>query len=431
MSSFAGILGVIVFIFGLLGLFFLGNPVVFPIVGVHLAAGALAVLYWLFKFGLKGLGEASSAVVGRKAKFGYSAGFYLIIFVALLSAVNWIAYKNNKRFDLTKEGVYSLSAQTKTVIDKLSKPLKFVAFKGQEQANEDQIKELLELYKYINPSKVSTELVDPRTKPQLVEKYEMKAGNLLYMQLGTDQDPQKSVSRINEVSEQAVTNAVLKLSRGQSKKIYFVEGHGEPSLQSEAADGIKGLALAISDENLTAESLFLGDKSEVPADAAAVLLVSPQRAIPAAEKNLLISYANKGGRLLLFADPIASASSQAAMNSAGMADLADIAGAFGVVVSKDVVVDLVQRLFGPLALGAEIVARDFGNHPITKGLPSDGITIFNLASSLTYPESNTESADKPDYQALVKSEKIHGLKETWPDCLILRSQAQIFLRLKI
>ena len=97
MGSFLGIFGAIVLIFGLLGLLFLGSPLNFPIVALHLGIGFLVLIFWLFKHGLKGLGEASSAVVGRKALFGFSAGAYLVVFVILLAGVNWIANNNNKR----------------------------------------------------------------------------------------------------------------------------------------------------------------------------------------------------------------------------------------------------------------------------------------------------------------------------------------------
>ncbi len=396
MRSFIGIFGAIVFIFGLLGLLFMGSPTTFPIVGLHLVVGVLAVLFWLFNSGLQGLGDASSAMLGRKARFGYSAGIYILILVALLGAFNWIVYKNNRRFDLTLEGVYSLSPQSKSVIDNLKKPLKLVAFKGQEADNDELIKSLLDLYRYVNPEKVSYEIVDPKTKPHLVEKYEMKAGNLLYLQLGEDQE--KSVSRINELSEQALTNAVIKLSRGASKKIYFVEGHGEPSLKAENADGIKALAQAIGDENLTAEAIFLGEKNEIPEDASAVLLVSPKRNIPQAEKDLLVKYANAGGRLLLFSDPDMPGAQP-------VNDIKELASGFGITIGNDVVVDLVQRLFGPMVLGAEIVARDYGSHPVTRGFGADSVTIFNLASSVSAPSNKPEDPAAPSYQALVSSGK--------------------------
>jgi ABC-type uncharacterized transport system involved in gliding motility auxiliary subunit len=398
MKSFWGIFGAIVLIFGLLGLLFLGDPLTFPIVGLHLGLGFVALVYWFFKSGMQGLGEASSAVVGRKARFGFSAGVYLLVFVALLSAVNWLANANNKRWDLTQEGVFSLSAQSKTVIQNLKRPLKLVAFKSVESDISEQAKSLFELYTYVNPSKITTEIVDPRTKPHLVEKYEMKAGNLLYLQLGEDSDAKKSVFRINQVDEQSLTNAVVKLTRGDSKKVYFLEGHGEPGLDNTDKDGLKALALAISDENLVAESIFLGDKESIPEDAAAVLVVSPKRSIPQREKDLLQAYAEKGGRLLLFTDPVLPGAEP-------VTDVAELSAKFGITIGTDVVVDLVQRLFGPMALGAEIVARDYASHPVTKGFGTDSITIFNLASSVSIPASDNSKQDAPTYQSIVKSGK--------------------------
>lgn len=392
MKSFIGILGSVIFGFGIVGFFFAGQTFSLPIVSLHLIIGLILVLVWFFTSGVKNLSNASGAVMGRSAKFGVSAILYVSLFLGLLSALNWIAKKNNHRFDLTKEGVYSLSPQSKGIIENLKKPLKLVAFKGQENVNDEQLKDLFSLYKYANSSKVNSEVIDPRTRPDLVEKYEMKQGNVIFLQYGEDSDAKKSFSRINEASEQALTNAVLKLERGEAKKIYSVEGHGEARLGDTDPQGLKSFADALQDENLSIEGIFLGETLAIPEDAAAVLLVSPQQPLPQKEKDVLVKYAEEGGRLILFTDPQRPA------------DVKEVASKFGISVSEDVVVDLVQRLFGPLALGAEIVARDYGIHPITRNLKPENVSIFNLASSVIAPKDQ-QAGDAPIYSELVSSGK--------------------------
>lgn len=393
MKSFLGILGAVLFGFGLVGFFFIGEGAFsFPIVTAHLIFGLGLILLWFFTAGIKNLGNASGAMVGRTARFGYSAVLYASLFSGLIVAINWIAKQNNHRFDLTKEGVYSLSAQSKSIAENLKKPLKLIAFKGQETVNDEQLKDLFDLYKYANSSKISAEIIDPRTKPFLVEKYEMKQGNVIYLQYGEDADAKKGVSRINEASEQALTNAVIKLTRGESKKIYAVEGHGEPSLTDAGQQGLKALADAIKDENLSIEGIFLGEKAAIPDDASAVLLISPQKPLPQQEKDLLIKYAEQGGRLLLFTDPQRPG------------DVSEIASRFSISIANDVVVDLVQRLFGPVALGAQIVARDYGSSPVTRNLSPENVTVFTVASSVSMPK-DAKPGEGPQFSELVKSGK--------------------------
>lgn len=393
MKNFLGIFGAVLFGFGLLSLFFLGFSLSYPLVTGHLVLGFVLLLYWLFTSGLKNLSESSASGVGRTARFGLTAALSIGLFFAVLSAVYWIAKRNNVRFDLTQEGVYSLSQQSTGIVSLLKKPLKLVAFKGQETVDDAALEDLFNLYKVANPGKITSDIIDPRTKPFLVEKYEMKQGNVVYLQYGEDSDEKKSVSRINEASEEAVTNSIIKLTRGESKKIYVVEGHGEPRLADTSQQGLKAFADAIKDENLTVEGIFLGEKSAIPDDAAALLLISPKNVLPPQERDLITKYAEAGGRLILFTDPQRPS------------DVREIAAKFGVTVGDDVVVDLVQRLFGPVALGAQIVARDYGMHPVTRNLTEESVSIFTIASSVSIPEQDAHPGDSTSYVSLVKSGK--------------------------
>ena len=130
----------------------------------------------------------------------------------------------------------------------LQKPLKIAVFdvQQQQQAQQDQDpKDLLALYKDKNPGKVTTEFINPRTKPQLVEQYGMKGDNLIYIQYGDGAG--MGISRISTASEDAITNAIAKLTQGAAKKIYFLQGHGEPGLDDASQRGLKMFADAVKD----------------------------------------------------------------------------------------------------------------------------------------------------------------------------------------
>ena len=382
---FSGILALIFLGFGILGGLVLGSFTQ-VMISVHLILGVLCLVVWMFAGGLKNVTGVGSAMTGRRARFSYNLVLYSVVFIGLLICANWFANKYDKRWDLTKEGVYSLSSQSETVIKNLDKPIKIVAITESEEASPDAVKELLGLYKYYNPTKVTTEELDPRAKPHLVDKYEMKQGNLVYIEYGEGDN--KAVNRLNAFNEQEVTNAILKLSRGASKKIYYVEGHDEPALDADEETGTKDLANALGDENLKIESILLSQKSSVPDDAAAVFLMSPKKPLLKEEVDALIKYAENGGRLVLFQDPRQTA------------DVKTIAAHFGIEVGDNVVIDQIQRLFAAPALGAQPIIRDYGAHPITRQLTKRDITIFNIASSVKPSASKDKDAS---YTELLKS----------------------------
>ena len=59
----------------------------------------------------------------RSGRYGTLAASSLLIVLGILVAVNYIGRKQNKRWDLTTSGQYSLSDQSRSVVQKLDAPL--------------------------------------------------------------------------------------------------------------------------------------------------------------------------------------------------------------------------------------------------------------------------------------------------------------------
>ncbi len=366
----------------------------------NLFLGVVLLALWFWFAGLKNIGAVGQAAIGRTARFGYNASAYLVVFVGILVAINWLASRYDSRWDFTEQSVYSLSPQSRDVLAGLKKPLRLVGLKGQSVARlgrEGQdigraTKELFELYLHSNHSMLSVEQFDPQAKPGLVEKYGFKGGNLLYLEYG--EGDTKAVSRIDQVSEEAVTNAILKLQRGAAKKVYYLTGHDEPSLSSVGPEGVGLLKEAIANEHFTIEELFLAQSGAVPADAAAVMLVAPARTFGSGEKDALIKYVEAGGHLLLLpqrkmtvSDPVFD-------------EVRSLANHFGIEIGDNLVLDRVARLFAAPEIGAQPVVRTYGSHPITKDFTPTTVTVFNAAASV---RSKAKSMDGVTYTDLLKS----------------------------
>lgn len=363
MKKFLGIAGLVLFAFGITGGFFsgdFGNLLVLS----HLILGLALAAVWVWSARASNIDEIKTVLMGRRARFGAMASAYSVLALGILIVLNVLVSWNDKKWDLTEQGVYSLAEQSTQAVKSLTAPLYIAAFQGVQAEDGTDAKELLERYRDLNPGKVSLEFIDPRIKPQLIEKYEMKEGNLIYLAYGAGD--KKSVSRLNDASEEAITNAILKLSRGAAKKVYYVVGHDEPSLKSGAAS----LADALGDENYTVSEIVLGQNPSIPSDAAAVILCAPKMPLLKEERDLLIRYADEGGRLLLLTDP------------RGSADVKQIADHFGMTIGDDVVLDQVQRLFMGPTLGAQPMVRDYLPHGITQAFDPEKITIFNIVASV-------------------------------------------------
>jgi hypothetical protein len=247
---------------------------------------------------------------------------------------------------------------------------------------------MLGLYRYHNDKRVSFELLNAQARPVELDKLGMKPGNLLYLEYG--EGASKSVSRINALDEQSITNAIVKLTKGAAKKLYYVQGHGEPALDAATEGGMKEFAAALSDEHLEIEGLILAQVGTIPADASAIILADPKRALQQSEREALIQYAEKGGRLILLGNG----------ENRDSDDVRAIAQVFGIEVGRDVVLDEQLRLFAGPQLAVQFIAQQFGPHPITAGMRQAEPPVFLFSTSVT---ANKAADDKVTYSELLKS----------------------------
>jgi len=371
--KFLGIIGLVIFLFGILGGFFIGFG--HTIMISHLVVGLIMLGVWFAMHGSKNLGSAPDVIKGRRSRFGFNAALYGAVFLGILACINFLGNRDkyNVRWDLTEEGVFSLSDQSQKVVKSLKEPLELLVFNvmGGTGKTFDTVK----LYSYYS-DKVKVEIIDPNAKPHLVDKYGMKQGNIIYLAYG-DKDGVKAESRINEMTEEAITNAIVKLTRGAAKKMYYAIGHGEPDLEAQDQRGLNLFVGAVGDEHMIIEPINLAQKGSVPDDAAALVLVSPKTPYFPEEKTAITDYADKGGKLLIMRDPGYPAVST---------DLKEIAAHYGINLGDDLVLDTVMQLFAGPSIAVQFMASSIEQHPITDTLSKRDLPIMNLASSVQIGE---------------------------------------------
>jgi ABC-type uncharacterized transport system involved in gliding motility auxiliary subunit len=387
---FAGYLGVVLLGFGILGAALVGwrDVLAQPLLLLHILIGALCIVAWALTSGMANLGKARSVMTGRAARFGAHAVTYSLVVAGLLIVANVFVYLNEKRWDVTEQGVYSLSPKSSKIVSGLQKPLRIVALEAPQLHNKEETRELLSLYRLANSTHVSFEILNPQSRPIEVDTLGMKPGNLLYVEYG--EGASKVINRLNQIDEQSITNAIIKLTRGASKKVYYIQGHGEPALESQAQGGAKQFADALGDEHIAVEGLLLATAGSIPQDAAAVVLVAPTKEIPQAEKDAILAYGKSGGRLLLFHNA----------EDRDSDEILSIAQAFGIEVGRDVILDQQLRLFAGPEIAVQFLAQQFSPHPITAGLSTTEPVLFTFASSVSAPKAPESGVT---YTELIKS----------------------------
>jgi len=309
---------------------------------------------------------------GRPFRYGANAVFYSMFVLFLVAGGNFLAARHNHRFDLTTEGVHSLSPQTIQILKNLDQDVTVVAFySSQYTGGRQKAVDLLDEYKYHSP-RITVRLIDPLRNPGEARAYSIEADGTIIVTTKVGE------ARITVATEEDLTNAFVKATTKVKKVVCVTTGHGEKGTQESAAEGFQQAAEAIKKENFDLHEVRLLEQGGVPADCSSVIVPGPTHALLAPEAEALHTYLKAGGRMLVLREP---------RTTTGLETL--LAG-YGLKTGGDFIVDPnpMSRLFGGSA--AAPVVYEYGSHQITKDLERVA-TIFPTVGSV---EATT--ATEPD-----------------------------------
>jgi len=311
---------------------------------------------------------------GRSARYGTLSIVGVLVFAGILVAVNYLASRQNKRWDLTANQVYSLSEQTIKILQNLDAPVKFTVF--DRELALDGYRDRLDAYTY-QSSKVSAEYVDPEKNP-------LRARAAQIQSLGTIVVEYKDrTERATSSDEQALANALIKVVTGAEKKVYFTQGHGEKdTANSDQRSGYSAISSALSADNYGVDKLVLVQAKEVPADATVVVIAGPQTDFLQPEIDALKQYVARGGKVLALLDPVDDPSRP------GTPLLNAFLREWGFDIGSNIVVDAsgIGQLLGTDA--SVPVATSYPAHPITTNFQL--MTAYPLARSVAPVEGGVE-----------------------------------------
>ena len=366
-TSLFGLWGLVLLAFGLVA--YAVTPEASLYVLVHVGLGFLLIVLYLTA-SREGLGTLLGE---RSTRYGANAVLYTLAFVAVLGIVNYLAARHNQRWDLTQQSVFSLSSQSHAVVDGLEQPVEVYAFV--EGGSDPIIADLLDSYRQASSS-FSFRIVDPIKDRDLTERFKVTEVPTLHIQYG-----EQTATVTRDISEETITNGLIKATSSTKKVVCFVEGHGEPDPESREARGASALRDALRNENYETRKVLLASEESVPAECTILVAVATERPLFDHEVTTIETYLQTGGAALVLVPPQRGA------------QLAALLAPFGVRVTDTVVVDQVVRLVQGPALGLQILASTYGTHPITEGFTER--TVFPLARAV-----QADAAGKPGVQAI-------------------------------
>ncbi len=245
------------------------------------------------------------AVFHRSTLYGLNSAFQVVLVLAIVAMVDFVAWRQSERawwmpkWDLTEEGLHTLSPQSVEVLarlDRRSEPVKVTGFfldprgsSRQERQLAEQrflVRDLLERYAR-RTDKFQYRMIDPEKDPITTREYNPGVNGVLVFET-REQKLEVNVSDImvgnpamgqkrKFKGEQVVTSKLLDLLEGVRRKIYFTVGHQEGDLGSDQRDGYSALKQQLELQGFRTEKANLLVLGEVPDDATVLVVLGPKR----------------------------------------------------------------------------------------------------------------------------------------------------------
>lgn len=329
--------------------------------GLAIAGLVCTLLYILSQW--REIGQSFS---GRQARYGSLAAASVLVVLGILAAINYLSTKYNKRWDLTAARQFSLSDQSKKVLQDLKEPVRIRVFARSEEFQ--RFRDRLDEYTY-HSKQVTTEYIDPEKRPGLAQQYGVtQLGTVVFDYAGRNE-------KVTSDSEQELTNGLIKVIQGRQPKVYFTQGHGEKDTASADRTGYNGINTALTSDNFIAERLVLAQVTEVPQDADVLIIAGPRTDFLAPEIDLLKAYLARGGKLFVMLDPVLKPDTPQPVQLLAM--LKD----WGIEAPNDIVLDVsgMGRLIGTDE--SVPVAASYPAHAITQEF--NLLTAYPLARSIS------------------------------------------------
>ncbi len=362
----------------------------------------------------------------HRSSIGLAAAL-LVIVLALM--INWLGARHWHRADWTASELYTLSDKSLNIVGDLDEEIRIIVFMTPGSGLWPQVRELMNRYDAASEA-IEVEFIDPDRQPlrtrQLAEEFGISVANTVVFTAGdrskyvtSDQMAEFDYSGMQYggqptlkafKGEEQFTAAILSLVAPAVPKVYFVTGHGEPSLQpaGRSQRSLGALGEALKRENMVAAetSLLSG---QVPEDADVLAIVGPTRAFTEAEIATLDAFLEGGGRLMAALDPLIEPD-----GTMRMTRLENLLADWDVEIRADLVIDPSKKL--PFYDLSAVYLDSYGTHPITEGMEGFAV-LFMVARSVaavaepmgtvtTLVETSAQGWGETDLSQLLRGEPV-------------------------
>ena len=307
-------------------------------------------------------------ISGRQARYGSNSLILSLAFVGIIFVANYIVFQNPKSWDLTEDKSNTLAPETLQTLATLPDKVTAIAFYS-ASLDSSSAEELLAKFKINGKGKFDYVFVDPDLDPVAAREAGVTGDGKIMLQMGET----KEIASF--ASESEITKTLIRLISPEARVLYFLQGHGEPTLEAGGQLSFSVAKSTLESKNYTVNTLNLISTNSIPEDALSIIIAGPTKPLTKEEVTLLKEYVNKGGSLVVMEDPLFF--TEFGDSPDPLADY--LASDWGITLNKDIVIDLVNTQ-NPF----QAVSSQYSDtHPITQNLTQNYIVILPQARSIS------------------------------------------------
>ena len=300
----------------LLGLFFLictgglyfALQVMMPFMWILLAIGTLGIMIAVFK-NQKIIAEFFKL---KTTKYGLDMGSILALTLGIIILVNFLAVKYVHVFDFSMTNQYTLSEQSKKIINNLESDVEIKYFYKDGLQNTDSAKKAFlaqakVFQDYSNKIKISS--VEMNANPAITDLYGatkgIGEGFISYKGKINSIESQFAGAAGLIYTEQNFLNSLIKSTRNKFKSIAFITGHGERDTHDEKSENSVSLFRKTLEKNAyLVQDLNLITTGKIPETTDLIIVAGATENFQKGELEVINNYLAKGKSALILFDSI-------------------------------------------------------------------------------------------------------------------------------
>ncbi len=316
----------------------------------------------------------AASVTGRQGRYGANTILMILAFLAIVAILNFVAFDNPARLDVTSTKQFSLAPRTVEILQNLEQDIEAIAFFDETDELQEESVEAVEnmLHAFaINSDRFSYDVINLDVEPARARDYGVNQhGQVAFVNSDPPEGDGRPVFEVvfgaihipgdptvgqpdqffanpelepqtgaviesdrNSLEQRFVT-PLLQVSGSGEKTVFFLTGHGERnSVSATEENGYLLAAELLRSEGYRVETLDLQTKTLVPRQTGEtqdeplsenevsptlIVVAGPQKNLLPDEEEVLSQYLKDGGRMLLLLDPETPTSFRAFLEKWGL-----------------------------------------------------------------------------------------------------------------